>query len=423
MVNIPTQSWVRLTPAGDDSECIVADPSVYNLGDFPVRVEACSKHGDNSLWRFESLPDNPDDYTIYNKAFTDSLQLIFQVGGPYKIAKMAQKRKGDLYRIWMISTGDDPNTIQIRHSLWPGLPLHQETINSTNAVIICDQYEGWSVAKMEDVKSQSPASFVDSSAGSSHPTASISTSASSLSSSSPTFLPTDIQSSGSSSAKDESDSSNRPLTIGLSVGLSAIFLLIIAGMYCWYRKRGQKEDQGSLPEAGLKFGSGSPSTSRSVSVVETSRQHDPEMFQTQLRIKDKADVEQKYTALLDTGCQAGDLISSRVVEELKMLCKIRELSKAPTWSDVNGQIVSFSGEITLAWKIHNSTRSFIPTKFFVMDSPDFEIILEQKDKQHEDEQKRKEESNAANERESERKKKSKDKSHSGDTHPNSSRYT
>lgn len=104
MAEILTDSWIRLMPTGNDSECMITYPSVDNPEDMPVRVDACSKNSRNALWRFEPRANSSGVYTIFNKAYTDYLQLTFKTAGPYKVTKMMQKAEHDWSRSWMIST-------------------------------------------------------------------------------------------------------------------------------------------------------------------------------------------------------------------------------------------------------------------------------------------------------------------------------
>ncbi|KAK8016454.1 hypothetical protein PG993_014643 [Apiospora rasikravindrae] len=280
MIEIPTQSWVRLMPAGNDSACIVVDPSIHTLGDFPVRVDACSdpKNSRVSLWRFEPVVNSSGHYTIYNKAIPDYLQLMWQGGGPYKIMSMAQIEEKDPIRNWIISAGEDPSTIQINNKVFPGLPLHQETINNTNAVLLGVQYEGWFVTKMENVKTPSPASAIGTSASPSKFTITVSTGTTSPASSSPTAIPTDTQSSGPGPSKGAPEPSKQPLMISLLVGLVILLLLTIAGVYySLRRRRSRKEAQHSLARVETKLDSESLSSSRTASSTEISWQHDPEV--------------------------------------------------------------------------------------------------------------------------------------------------
>ncbi|KAK7962244.1 uncharacterized protein PG986_003069 [Apiospora aurea] len=435
MTDIPTQSWVRLMPAGNDSACIVLNPRVKTLGDFPVRVDACSdpENSKTSLWRFEPVANNPGHYTIYNKAIPNYLQLIWQGTGLYNIVLMAQTGEKDPIHDWILSAGEDPNTIQISNKVFPGLPLHQEAINNTNAVLIGVQYEGWSIAKMEDVKPQSPVSAIGTSTGASKFTTTISTVTPSPASPSATAIPTDTQLPDTGLSKDAPNPSKRPLMIGISVGLAVLLLLTIAGVYYWYcRRRSRKEAQDTLTRVEAKLDSESLSSSRTVSLAEISWQHDPEKWQTQLR------------------CQAGNLISSQTVKELNMCSKTTALSKAPTWTGVDGQNVTFSGKITLAWKIVGSSRSFTLTQFLVMNSPHFEIILgdhaiqelgllqvnrdlicpvinakkiskADENKRDENNKKRDMEASAADARNEQRKKKGKKESRSGDSQSSKSK--
>ncbi|KAK8074746.1 hypothetical protein PG997_009409 [Apiospora hydei] len=131
---------------------------------------------------------------------------------------------------------------------------------------------------MEDVKPQSPASAIGTSAGASKFTTTISTGTPSPASSSATAIPTDTQLSGPGLSKDAPNPSKQPLMIGISVGLAVLLLLTIAGVYYWYcRRRGRKEAQDSLSRVEAKLDSESLSSSRTVSMAEISWQHDPEV--------------------------------------------------------------------------------------------------------------------------------------------------
>ena len=74
---------------------MITIPSLDRPEDLPVRVDACSKNDNNALWRFEPRANSSSVYTIFNKAYTDSLQLTFKTAGPYKVTKMMPKAEVD----------------------------------------------------------------------------------------------------------------------------------------------------------------------------------------------------------------------------------------------------------------------------------------------------------------------------------------
>lgn len=78
-------------------------------------------------------------------------------------------------------------------------------------------------------------------------------------------------------------------------------------------------------------------------------------------------------ALFDTQCQAGDWISSRLVEKLKKPNEVVRLA-GPYLQDVNGRDVVAHGSITLDWKLVDGNRTH-DSKFYVFANSDHLDVL------------------------------------------------
>ena len=78
-------------------------------------------------------------------------------------------------------------------------------------------------------------------------------------------------------------------------------------------------------------------------------------------------------ALFDTQCQAGNWISSRLVEKLKKTNDVTQLD-APYLEDVNGREVEADGSITLDWKLVDGNRTH-DANFFVFAHSDHLDVL------------------------------------------------